>query len=173
MEVRDAECSTGCPILACGPGSLPCSDYNFAVPLARRLSGFLAAAALVPPLFWLGPALVRRLAPSYRDQGDFFYPLKLYTADRLRAGEVPLWNSLSGAGEPWLGNGQAGVFYPPSLLLMLMIATVFVALLSFSVVLSRQRQQIDRLMEETAILGAEIRDLRTRNGAMPDGLPSP
>lgn len=68
---------------------------------------------------------------------------------------------------------ELGIFYPPSLLLMLVIGIVFVGLLSFSVVLSRQRKQIERLMEETAILGAEIRDLRTRNGTIPDGLSSP
>lgn len=68
---------------------------------------------------------------------------------------------------------ELGIFYPPSLLLMLVIVIVFVGLLSFSVVLSRQRKQIERLMEETAILGAEIRDLRARNGTVPDGLPSP
>jgi hypothetical protein len=68
---------------------------------------------------------------------------------------------------------ELGIFYPPSLLLMLVIVIVFVGLLSFSVVLSRQRKQIERLMEETAILGAEIRDLRARNGTMPDGLSSP
>jgi hypothetical protein len=68
---------------------------------------------------------------------------------------------------------ELGIFYPPSLLLMLVIVIVFVGLLSFSVVLSRQRKQIERLMEETAILGAEIRDLRARNGTMPDGLSAP
>ena len=89
------------------------------MPLRPRLTGLLGAAAIAPALFWLGPALAGRLAPSFRDQGDFFYPLKLYTADRLRAGEIPLWNPLSGAGEPWLANGQAGVFYPPSALFLL------------------------------------------------------
>lgn len=89
------------------------------MPLRPRLTGLLAAAAIAPALFWLGPALAGRLSPSFRDQGDFFYPLKLYTADRLRSGEIPLWNPLSGAGEPWLANGQAGVFYPPGLLFLL------------------------------------------------------
>jgi hypothetical protein len=37
----------------------------------------------------------------------------------MRAGEIPLWNPLSGAGEPWLANGQSGVFYPPNLLFLL------------------------------------------------------
>jgi len=77
-------------------------------------SGLLAAAALAGPLLWLAPALLRRQAPSFRDQGDFFFPLKLYTAERLLAGELPFWNPLSGTGEPWLANGQSGVFYPPT-----------------------------------------------------------
>ncbi len=93
--------------------------------LGRRLaSGIAAVAALLPPLLWLAPALVGGRAPSFRDQGDFFYPLKLYTADRLRAGEIPLWNPLSGAGEPWLANGQSGVFYPPTLLFLLSSAAL-------------------------------------------------
>lgn len=87
--------------------------------LRGRLSSVLAAAAFLPPLFWFGPALAGRLAPSFRDQGDFFYPLKLYTADRLLAGEIPLWNPLSGAGEPWLAGGQSGVFYPPNAFFLL------------------------------------------------------
>ena len=55
-----------------------------------------------------------------------------------------------------------GVFYPPSLLLMLLVVMVFVGLLWFSVVLSRQRRQIDHLIEQTAILEAEVR--RGRQG---------
>lgn len=73
-----------------------------------------------------------------------------------------------------LAARQLGVYYPPSLLLMLLVVSVFIALLWFSVVLSRQRTQIDRLMEETAILGAEIRDLRSHNAGTPaDRLPVP
>jgi hypothetical protein len=79
-------------------------------------SGALAVAALIPPIVWLLPALWRGQAPTFRDQADFFFPLKLHTADRLRSGALPLWNPLSGAGEPWLANGQSGVFYPPTLL---------------------------------------------------------
>jgi hypothetical protein len=85
----------------------------------RFVTGVCAAGALLPPVLWLWPALFRRLAPTLRDEGDFFYPLKLYTADRLRSGVVPLWNPLSGMGEPWLANGQSGVFYPPTLLFAL------------------------------------------------------
>ncbi len=89
--------------------------------VARRSvsPGFTAALALVPALVWLAPALLGRQAPVFRDQGDFFYPLKLYTADRLLARDIPLWNPLSGAGEPWLANAQSGVFYPPTMLFLL------------------------------------------------------
>ncbi len=92
--------------------------YNHSVRRAVA-SGALALAALVPPVVWLWPALARGQAPSFRDQADFFFPLKLYTADRLRAGSLPLWNPLSGGGEPWLANAQSGVFYPPTLLFLI------------------------------------------------------
>ena len=81
--------------------------------------GLLGVAALLPPIVWLWPALFGRSAPSFRDQADFFYPLKLYTADRIRRGELPLWNPLSGCGEPWLANLQSGVFYPPGVFFLL------------------------------------------------------
>jgi Bacterial membrane protein YfhO len=85
----------------------------------RRAPALLSAGALFPPLLWLIPALALREAPSFRDQGDFFFPLKLYTADRWKRGELALWNPLSGCGEPWLANLQSGVFYPPGLLFLL------------------------------------------------------
>jgi hypothetical protein len=90
------------------------------VQLGRRLtSGIAAVGAVFPALLWLVPSLLGHRAPTFRDQGDFFYPLKLYTAARIRAGDLPLWNPLSGAGEPWLANGQSGPFYPPTLFFLL------------------------------------------------------
>ena len=60
-----------------------------------------------------------RQAPTFRDQGDFFFPLKLYTADRHPPrGAAALEPALRG-GEPWLANLQSGVFYPPGLLFLL------------------------------------------------------
>jgi hypothetical protein len=55
----------------------------------------------------------------------------------------------------WLGMSD-----PATIFAMLLIGMVFVASLCFSVIVSRQRQQIERLIEETAILSAELRDLR-------------
>jgi hypothetical protein len=52
------------------------------------------------------------------------------------------------------------ISYPPALLLLLLILFVFLASLHFSVVISRQRHQIERLVEEVAILDAELREVR-------------
>ena len=57
-----------------------------------------------------------------------------------------------------------GIFYPPAALLLVLILFVFIASLSFSVVVSRQRQQIEQLVEETALLEARVRELSARVG---------
>jgi hypothetical protein len=53
-----------------------------------------------------------------------------------------------------------GVYYPPAILVLMLVGIIFVASLSFSVILSRQQRQISRLIEENAIMAAELRDLR-------------
>jgi hypothetical protein len=63
-----------------------------------------------------------------------------------------------------------GIHYPPAILLLALVGIVFAALLYFSVVVSRQRQQIERLIEEVGLLSAEVRDLQKRSGA-PEGPP--
>jgi hypothetical protein len=79
---------------------------------------------------------------------------------------LSLWRGLLHGVARWLG-----IFYPPALLLLVLIFFVFVASLYFSVVISRQREQIERLVEEHGILAAEVRDLRA--AAPPPGQPEP
>ena len=55
---------------------------------------------------------------------------------------------------------ELGIFAPPNALLVALTGGVLVALLGVSVILSRQRRQIDQLIEETSVLSAELRDLR-------------
>lgn len=57
-----------------------------------------------------------------------------------------------------IAAGWLGVYYPPALLLLAVILAVFCIALYFSVVISRQRQQIERLVEEVALLDAEVRE---------------
>lgn len=58
--------------------------------------------------------LLRGELPAFRDHRDYFVPLRETTAEALRGLQLPLWNALSGSGEPWLANPQTGVFYPPA-----------------------------------------------------------
>ena len=58
--------------------------------------------------------------------------------------------------------GWLGIDDPPLVLVLFVVFTVVVASLGFSVIVSRQRKQIERLIEETAILSAELRDLKTQ-----------
>ena len=53
-----------------------------------------------------------------------------------------------------------GISYGPSVLLLGLVVVVSAVLLWMTVVLSQQQAQIDHLIEETAILGAELRDER-------------
>jgi hypothetical protein len=53
-----------------------------------------------------------------------------------------------------------GIVYGPAVLLLGLLGVGAAALLWMTVVLSRQQAHIDRLIEETAILGAELRGMR-------------
>ena len=75
---------------------------------------------------------------------------------------LSLWRDLLHVVAHWLG-----VFYPPAVLLLVLTVFVFVACLYFSVVVSRQRQQIERLAEEQAILAARQRELERRTDDRP------
>lgn len=66
------------------------------------------------------PALVKQEVFTIRDHLDYFQPLRMFTAEELKAGRLPLWNPYSASGEPWLANPQTGVFYPPAWLFLLL-----------------------------------------------------
>lgn len=59
-----------------------------------------------------------------------------------------------------LAAAALGVHYPPAVLLLVLTLFVVVVSLYFSVVVSRQRKQIERLVEEMALLDADVRELR-------------
>ena len=73
---------------------------------------------------------------------------------------LSIWRESLHVVAAWLG-----VFYPPAVLLLVLVVFVFVACLAFSVVVSRQSRQIERLSEEVALLSARERE--TRAGAKP------
>jgi hypothetical protein len=68
-----------------------------------------------------------------------------------------------------------GIYYPPAVLILVLGFFVFVGSLYFSVVVSRQRQQIEHMVEELALLEADVRRLRDSVGtvAPDDVVPGP
>ena len=60
-----------------------------------------------------------------------------------------------------------GIYYGPAVLLLGLVVVVSAVLLWMTVVLSQQQAQIDHLIEETAILGAELREERGGQGRDP------
>jgi len=62
------------------------------------------------PLDWFGNS----------DQYLYFYPVYRFFAERLKEGKLPMWNPAQLAGVPFLATAQAGVFYPPNLLHVLL-----------------------------------------------------
>ncbi len=89
---------------------------------SRRSLPDLFSVALLAALCWL--FYWRLLTPNTLDQaslieGDFsgqFVAFAHYQAQRLGAGEVPLWNPYNLGGHPFLADTQSAVFYPPRLL---------------------------------------------------------
>ena len=71
----------------------------------------LALSMLFWWTLWSGGGLVGGDVYSY------YLPQKQFYAERLAAGEVPLWNNRTGLGYPLVGESQTGVFYPPNLIL--------------------------------------------------------
>jgi hypothetical protein len=55
---------------------------------------------------------------------------------------------------------RLGILYGPALLVLVLIFFVAIAALHFSLVISRQRRQIDRLIEDVALLEASQRQLK-------------
>lgn len=82
---------------------------------ARRTALLGAAVGLLLAAALLAPALLSGGVPARGDLPDFFWPMKAYTAERWADGAVPLWNPLSGGGEPWLAQLQSGALYPGDL----------------------------------------------------------
>ena len=66
---------------------------------------------------------------------------------------LSLWRDILHVTARWLG-----VYYPPAVLLLVLILFVFIASLYFSVVISGQRRQIEHLVEELALLDQRLRE---------------
>lgn len=68
-----------------------------------------------------------------------------------------------------LAAAALGVHYPPAVLLLVLTLFVVIVSLYFSVVVSRQKKQIERLVEEMALLDAEVRAVQASVRSVPAG----
>lgn len=68
--------------------------------------------------FWRlwSPNPANRVSFPEGDYSGQFLAFGAYQAERLLAGEIPLWNPYNNAGHPFLADTQAAVFYPPRIL---------------------------------------------------------
>jgi hypothetical protein len=114
-----------------------------------RVQAVALGASLVLLLAVLELVRRRKLAEEY----SFFW---IGSALLLLA--LSIRNDMLGAVARWMGVDD-----PPLVLVLVLVFTMFVASLWFSVIVSRQRKQIERLIEESAILSAEVRDLQARH----------
>ncbi len=120
------------------PAATPAAPAPAVRPFSRREAGVAFLACTLLAALFLGGALFtgRRLSPAdllydyhpwyaVRPEGWqgpqnpllsdavlLFDPWLSYTADRLHAGQIPLWNPETMLGAPFAANLQSGVFYP-------------------------------------------------------------
>jgi len=117
MTIASSNFTADDPNAAHSDAVLPYASPNWAnVGLDPTPLWLLAIAILATIAGWL-PNRILLPAP---DSGNVqqqrmaaeIAPWTTYAGERLRHGGVPLWNPHALAGEPLLGNGEVGVFYP-------------------------------------------------------------
>jgi hypothetical protein len=71
-------------------------------------------------VFFFREAVLGGKAFFMLDIAGLHYPLKVFTAETIARGQIPLWNSYTFAGYPHLAGGQVGVFYPLNFLFLVL-----------------------------------------------------
>ncbi|MBI3463477.1 MAG: hypothetical protein HY000_10530 [Planctomycetes bacterium] len=94
---------------------------NCKLQILFQAAPWLVIAAVI--VVWLWPITLAGRMPIGGDVTSFFLPLMSYYRRALLDGRIPLWNELWGFGFPMLAESQAGVFYPPHLILFRLFET--------------------------------------------------
>src|SRR5438105_12169600 len=71
-------------------------------------------------LLFFAPMLDPAVQLYYRDTGRLYYPVKLYIAQHLRGGHLPLWDTMVESGASILGQVTPGMPHPATLLYLLL-----------------------------------------------------
>jgi len=80
----------------------------------RRAAPALLGFALLALFF--APTLDPRVQLYYRDTGRLYYPVKLFIAQQLRGGHLPLWDPFTECGVSLLGQVTPALLHPATLL---------------------------------------------------------
>ncbi len=131
------------------------TDTRAVVRFGPILAILCFVTAVLYPLILLGRALY------FGDLILYFYPLEHLIQRSLHDGSIPLWNPWMVNGQPVVGNPQASVFYPSTLLLTFLPVWLYftvntfihLALGGWGSYLYLRRITADRL---SAILGATV-----------------
>lgn len=91
---------------------------------SRRISDQLKenlyiAVAFITIFLFFHPLLFSQQTLYFRDIQAIFYPMKYFLSEALKSGSIPFWCPMYFCGAPFLSDIQTGVFYPPSLLLIM------------------------------------------------------
>lgn len=89
-----------------------------AKPLRADIAALLVLTLLWCFYFWrvLTPSLIDQVSYPEGDFSSQFLACGAYQAERLLAGQIPLWNPYNYGGHPFVADIQTAVFYPPRLL---------------------------------------------------------
>jgi hypothetical protein len=87
----------------------------------KKSADLLAIAALALMLGWFCDGMIfGNQIPIFRDLGAYFYPIKFSAAEAIKNGELPLWDRHMATGFPLMAGIQSAVFYPPSLMFVVL-----------------------------------------------------
>ena len=76
----------------------------------------VAALIVLLPVVILAGAWRLGGVSAIEDDLIYYLPIRQYIGERVRAGELPLWNPLVAMGAPIAADPQAGLWYPPTYL---------------------------------------------------------
>ena len=85
------------------------------MPASQKTIVTVAVAVLLSIVFWSGLWLGGGLIAG--DLYSYFFPQKVFYAEQLAEGRIPVWNDRVGFGYPVLGESQTGALYPSNILL--------------------------------------------------------
>ena len=85
------------------------SEINY-----KRENILIAVLFFCITVIYFAPVVFSTQTFASRDLYAFFYPRRLFAAEAIRSGILPLWNPYLASGVPFLANLQSSLFYPLS-----------------------------------------------------------